>query len=94
MAVNGIRWSLLTNKIMTDEKIEVLPEDSEKWIKRFADNYNMDMAKAKEVLAGTGRIQELRNSILDEKLIEFLLSKVKYIPQKDWVPASSVTEDK
>lgn len=94
IAVNGIRWSLLTNKIMTDEKIEVLPEDSEKWIKRFADNYNMDMDKAKEVLSGTGRIQELRNSILDEKLIEFLLSKVKYIPQKDWAPASSVTEDK
>ncbi|MCP4706803.1 MAG: hypothetical protein GY865_19570, partial [candidate division Zixibacteria bacterium] len=56
MAVNGIRWSLLTNKIMTDEKIEVLPEDTEKWIKRFADNYNMDIAKAKEVLSGTGRI--------------------------------------
>lgn len=94
MAVNGIRWSLLSHKIITDEKIEVLPEDSEKWIKRFADNYNMDMAKAKEVLSGTGRIQELRNSILDEKLIEFLLSKVKYIPQKDWAPESSLTEDK
>lgn len=94
MAVNGIRWSLLSNKIMTDEKIEVLPEDTEKWIKRFADNYNMDIAKAKEVLSGTGRIQELRNSILDEKLIEFLLSKVKFVPEKDWAPESSVTEDK
>ena len=94
MAVNGIRWSLLTNKIMTDEKIEVLPEDTEKWIKRFADNYNMDMEKAKEVLSGTGRIQELRNSILDEKLIEFLLSKVTYIPEKDWSPESGVKEDK
>ncbi len=93
MAVNGIRWSLLTNKIMTDEKIEVLPEDTEKWIKRFADNYNMDIAKAKEVLSGTGRIQELRNSILDEKLIEFLLSKVNYIPEKEWSPESSLTEE-
>ena len=93
-AVNGIRWSLLTNKIMADEKIEVLPEDTEKWIKRFADNYNMDMEKAKEVLSSSGRIQEIRNSILDEKIIEFLLSKVKHIPQKDSAPESSLTEDK
>jgi len=94
IAVNSIRWSLLTNKLMADEKIEVLPEDTEKWIKRFADNYNMDMAKANEILSGTGRIQEIRNSILDEKIIEFLLSKVSYIPQKDWGQEGSITEDK
>ncbi len=94
IAVNSIRWSLLTNKLMADEKIEVLPEDTEKWIKRFADNYNMDMAKANEILSGTGRIQEIRNSILDEKIIEFLLSKVSYIPQKDWGQEGSITADK
>jgi len=93
-AVNGIRWSLLTNKIIADEKIEVLPEDTEKWIKRFADNYNMDMEKAKEVLSGTGRIREIRDSIIDEKIIEFLLSKAKYIPQKDWAQEGSFTEAK
>ena len=94
VAVNSIRWTLLTNKLTTDEKIEVLPEDTEKWIKRFADNYNMDMEKAKEVLSKSGRIQEIRNSIMDDKIMDFLLSKVSYIPEKDWGPEGSVTEDK
>lgn len=94
VAVNSIRWTLLTNKLTTDEKIEVLPEDTEKWIKRFADNYNMDMVKAKEVLSKSGRIQEIRNSIMDDKIMDFLLSKVSYIAEKDWGPEGSVTEDK
>lgn len=94
VAVNSIRWTILTAKLAIDENIEVLPEDTEKWIKRFADNYNMDMEKAREVLSKSGRIQEIRDSILDEKILDFLITKVTYIPQEDFKKDNNITEEK
>lgn len=79
VAVNSIKWHLLSSRLAELEKIEVLPIDTENWIKRFADNYQMDVARAKEVLSNSGRIQEIRDSILEEKILEFLLSKVSFV---------------
>jgi len=83
IAENGLRWTLLTTKISEDEKIEVSTEDTEKWIKSFADNYNMTMDKAKEALSKSGRIQEIRDSIIDEKIMDHIMKKVTYIPEEE-----------
>jgi len=94
VAANGIRWTLLSGKIAEDEKIEVLSEDTEKWVKRFADNYNMEIDKARETLVQSGRIQEIKDSILDEKIIDFLLTKVTYLPASQTDSEKPSTEEK
>ena len=79
-AVNAIKWHLLSNRLAELEKIEVLPTDTENWIKGFAEKYQMDIEKAREVLSKSGRTQEIRDSILEDKIFDFLLGKVIYLP--------------
>ncbi|HKK20943.1 MAG TPA: hypothetical protein VJ983_05670, partial [candidate division Zixibacteria bacterium] len=55
--------------------IEVLPADTENLIKKFADNYKITPEQAKENLQKSGNIADLRESILEDKVIEFLVSK-------------------
>jgi trigger factor len=80
MAEDGIRWNLLRDKICKDENIEVLPSDTEHWIKGFAESHKMEVEKAKEVLAQTGRIDELRDGILEDKIFDFLMTKASLVP--------------
>ena len=96
MAENGLRWTLLTTKIANDEKIEVSTKDTEKWIKNFADNYNMTMEQAKDTLSKSGRIQEIRESIMDEKIMDKLMARVKYVPEEELMPKkkNDSTEEK
>jgi trigger factor len=75
VGIRTIRWHLIFHRLARQEQIEVLPSDTENWIKRFADNYRMDVAKAKEVLARTGKADEVKDSILEEKVLDFLLEK-------------------
>ncbi len=84
VAVKALRWNFLSNRLAELEKIEVLPLDTENWIKRFADNYQMDIEKAKEVLGKSGRVKEIRDSILEDKIFDFLFSKVAYLPPEQW----------
>jgi len=83
-AVNAIKWYLLSNRLAELEKIEVLPIDTENWIKAFALKYQMDDEKAKEVLSKSGRAQEIRDSILEDKIFDFLLGKVTFVPADKW----------
>lgn len=83
IAENGLRWNLLTNRIAEDEKIEVSTKDTEIWIKSFADNYNMTLDQAKEALSKAGRIQEVRDSIMDAKIIDHIMKKVTYVPEEE-----------
>jgi trigger factor len=80
MAETSLGWSILMNRLAEDEKIEVLPSDTENWIKRFAESYKMEPDKAREMLAQTGRIQEIREKILEDKLFDFLTSKATFEP--------------
>jgi len=73
--INMVRWYLLYHRLAVLEKIEVSPEDTENWIKRFAENYRMDAGRAKEILNKTGRQAEIRDGILEDKVLAFLLSK-------------------
>jgi len=79
MAEESIKWSLLTERLAKLEKIEVLPSDTENWIKSFADNYKMEMDKAKQMLAQSGKLQEIRDNILEEKTLELILSKAEFV---------------
>jgi trigger factor len=94
MAVNWIRWQLLINRLAEMEKIEVSPIDTENWIKRFAENYRMEIDKAKEVLSKSGRIQEIRDSILEDKIFDFLFQKVTYRSMPASAPEAETKDEK
>lgn len=94
MAVNWIRWQLLINRLAELEKIEVSPIDTENWIKRFSENYRMETDKAKEVLSKSGRIQEIRDSILEDKIFDFLFQKVTIRPMTANQPEAETKNDK
>jgi len=79
MAEESIKWNLLMERLSELEKIEVLPSDTENWIKGFAENYKMEADKAKQMLAQTGKLQEVRDTILEEKVLELILTKAEYV---------------
>ncbi len=82
VGVGTIRWNLLFNYLARQENIEVLPSDIEERIKRFADNYKMSVEQAKEALNRSGSIADIRDSILEEKVLDFLVDKAKLTTQE------------
>ena len=44
-------------------------------IKKFADNYSMTLEQAKKALSESGNISDIRDSILEEKILDFLADK-------------------
>ncbi len=82
VGIGTIRWNILFNHLAAQENIEVLPSDIEERIKRFADNYKMSMEQAKEALNQSGSIADIRDSILEEKVLDFLVDKAKVITQE------------
>ena len=75
VGLKTIRWNMLYQKLSEQEKIEVLPSDTEKRIKKFADNYSMTLEQAKKALSESGNISDIRDSILEEKILDFLADK-------------------
>jgi trigger factor len=86
LAIEAIRWHLLSARLAELEKIEVLPEDTEKWIEEFAERYRMEIDKAKAALSESGRIEEIKDSILEDKIFDFLISKATYVPAEQFQP--------
>ncbi len=68
----AIRWYLLFHRLALQEKLEVGPSDIEQWIKEFAQMYHLEVDKAKEVLAQSGKATDIRDGILEEKVLDFL----------------------
>ena len=89
LAENALRWNMLMHKLTEQENIEVLPSDTENWIKGFAERYKMEFDKAKEVLSQSGRNQEIKETILEDKVFDFLTNRAKLVdaprpePEKD-----------
>jgi trigger factor len=82
MAVNTLRWNMLYHYLAGQEKIEVSPSDTEQLIKGFAGNYKMTFEQAKQALERSGKISSIRDTILEEKVLDFLIGKAKVTVQK------------
>lgn len=80
VGIRSMRWDLLWRKLVEQEKIEVLAEDTENWIKGFAAYHNVTADEARESLRKAGKMRELRDSILEDKAINFLLGKAAKVP--------------
>lgn len=70
-----MRWNFLFHELAEQEKIEVLPADTENWINGFAQSNNVTPEQAKQLLAQDNRSRNLLESLLEEKVLDFLLDK-------------------
>ena len=82
VGIKSMRWDLLWRAVAEQEKIEVLREDTEKWIKGFAAYNGVTPDQATESLRQSGRIAELRDSILEDKVLDFLMGKATFVEAK------------
>ncbi len=69
-----MKWDFLVHALSEKEKIEVTEPDASAWMARFAANYGMQPEEASEFIKKSGRIKNVRESILEEKAIDFLLA--------------------
>ena len=77
LAQHAVRWYFLYHRLATQENIKAEPADIDQWTQRFADNYHMDITRAKEILAKSGRAEEIKDGILEEKVVDFLMARAR-----------------
>jgi len=82
IGINSMQWDFLWHTLAKQEGIEVLPEDTENWINGFAAANNTTPKEAEETLRQSGRAANLRESIHEEKVLEFLIDKATETPVK------------
>ncbi len=82
IGIKSMQWDILWRALAEQEKIEVLPADTENWIKGFAEYHKITQEQATESLRQGGKIQELRDSIHEEKVLDFLTEKAELVPVK------------
>jgi trigger factor len=83
VGIESMRWDLIWRTLARQEKIEVSPEDTENWTKGFAEYNKVPVEKARDMLNASGKIEQLRDSLLEGKVLEFLISNAKMVPLKD-----------
>lgn len=70
-----IHWDMLWHSLAEQQKIEVLASDTEKWMEGFAARNQLTPQQATEALNKSGRLRELRETLLEGKVMEFLMGK-------------------
>ncbi len=76
---NFIRWNYLYHEIVRAEGLKVGSDDRKKWVEGFAKTYNISEEKAREFLGKSGRVQDIDESILEDKVIEFIIKNSEVI---------------
>ncbi len=82
VGIDTMRWDMLWHSLAEQQKIEVSPADTEKWIEGFAVRNSITLQQAQETLNKSGRLKELRESLLEEKVMAFLMEKARIVPAK------------
>ncbi len=82
MGEQTIRWQILYHQLAEQEKIEVLPSDTEKVIGRMAQQYKITGEQAKEAMLRSGRADDIRESLLEEKVLDLISGRAKKKPEK------------
>jgi trigger factor len=97
--VNGLRWQLIENKLITENTINVSPEEAKNHLKeilgkQFAGFNNFEMedekmeATLQNILQNPEQAQNIYQQLYDNKLMELYKSKFKLnevnVPEKDF----------
>jgi len=87
-----IRWSLLLHEIAKKEDIKPEQEDIDAVLQKFADNYGMTLEEAKKRISDSRQIQDIRETILEDKVIDFITknSEIETVDIPDRNPAQEV----
>ncbi len=81
MAIRMIRWDLLMHEIAKQEGIKVEAEDVDKWIEGFADSYNMSKDEARAALERSGKVKEVRETVLEAKVMSYILDNSEIVDE-------------
>ncbi len=76
---NFIRWNYLYHEIARAEELKVEADDRKKWVEGFSKTYNISEEKARAYLGKSGRVHDIDESILEEKVIEFIIKNSEVI---------------
>jgi trigger factor len=82
VGIDSMRWDMLWHSLAEQQKIEVSPTDTEQWIEGFAMRNSLTPEQARETLNKSGRLKELRESLLEEKVMAFLMEKARTVTVK------------
>ena len=79
LGLNRIRWEFIRREIAKKEKIEATKEEIDKWVENFAKANSLELKQAKEFIAQNKKIEDIKDSILENKVIGLIInsSKVK-----------------
>ncbi len=74
IGIRQIRWDILMREIAEKEKFRVEQTDIDEWMQRFADNYKITLEEAKKSVTENRRIADVKETILEHKVIEFIIA--------------------
>jgi trigger factor len=77
--IDAMRWNLLMYQLSKQENIEVLPSDTENWIKGFAESNGVTVEQAREHLNRSGKTDQIKEAILEDKVLTFLIDKAEML---------------
>ncbi len=78
-AENEVRGSLILEKVAEAEKLSVSEDEVEQRLQRLATQLNQRVEAVKNYYEKKDRLEDLRALMLEEKTLDFLLSKAKII---------------
>jgi trigger factor len=76
---NLIRWNFLFHEIAGKENITVTTDDRAKWVHDFSVAHNISPEKAREILGRSGRQSDIDDSILEGKVLEYIIENSEII---------------
>ena len=76
---NYIRWSYLYHEIADKEGLKVEAEDRKRWVDGFAKTYNVSEKVAREYLGKSNRLQDIDESILEDKVVDFIVKNSEIV---------------
>ncbi len=83
VGIEAMRWDIIWHQLSEQEKIEVLAADTENWINEFAQRNQITIEQAREALNKSGKVANLRDSLLEEKVLDWLIAKAQVVaPEK------------
>lgn len=82
VGINQIRWEFIYHKIAEKEHITVKEEEIGDRIEKFAEAQKIELKQAQQFLEKTNQVKQIYDSILEEKVLDLLLSRAKINKKK------------
>lgn len=73
LGLSRIRWEFLMHEIVKKENLEVTKEDTDRWVENFAKANSLELKQAKEFIAQKKKIKDIKETILEDKVIDFII---------------------